>query len=329
MTLANNVLSVLTTGSDTEAWRVIVTQVMEIASQPLSVANAPSEVVRRDRDIGKFDLFLSSTGWDLWPALDISLERTSDRLIRWWDETFGAKAVLILDGLSLRELPWLLQGATEHGFTLYEISANASELPGETDQFARALGFSGRSKLQNNGGGLTHKLQAARTESADLPWKDCEALISSAPNQIFWHHWPDSKLHDGSGAGQGLEHLTKDVAEQLSSHSFWEFVSRLATGRRLVITSDHGYAATGHFPDADDEVGQFLKVMFSSGRSRRGTGDTGPFVPPVALEVSSSHGAHVLALGRRKWRSQGGYPTLAHGGLSLLEVLSPFVEMSK
>ena len=59
--------------------------------------------------------------------------------MRWWRETYGAKAVLILDGLSLRELPWLLQGAKAHGFTTHEVSANASELPGETDEFARAL----------------------------------------------------------------------------------------------------------------------------------------------------------------------------------------------
>jgi len=163
----------------------------------------------------------------------------------------------------------------------------------------------------------------------DLPWKDCEALISSAPNQILWHHWPDAKLHDGSGAGQGLEPLTKDAAVQLSSDDFWSFVDRLATGRRLVITSDHGYAATGYFPDADGEVGQFLKQTFGSSRSKAGTGDTGPFVPPVALQVNSPHGAHLLALGRRKWRSQGGYPTLTHGGLSLLEVLSPWLEVTK
>jgi hypothetical protein len=111
--------------------------------------------------------------------------------------------------------------------------------------------------------------------------------------------------------------------------AFWAFVERLATGRRLVITSDHGYAATGYFHDADGEVGQFLKQTFSSGRSKTATGDIGPFVPPVALQITNSHGAHLLALGRRKWRSQGGYPTLTHGGLSLLEVLSPFVELTK
>jgi len=107
----------------------------------------------------------------------------------------------------------------------------------------------------------------------------------------------------------------------------------LATGRRLVITSDHGYAATGYFPDADGEVGQFLKKTFASGRSAKGTGlsqkDCGPFVPPVALQINSPHGGHLLVVGRWKWKSQGGYPTLTHGGLSLLEVLSPFVELTK
>lgn len=39
--------------------------------------------------------------------------------------------------------------------------------------------------------------------------------------------------------------LTRDAAEQLTSDDFWTFAERLATGRRLVITSDHGYAATG------------------------------------------------------------------------------------
>ena len=329
MALTASVLNALAQGSSSDAWRVIIDYALQIASKPLAAGNAPSEVVRRDREIGELDLFLASSGWDLWQTFGESVERTSERLVRWWAEPFSAKAVLILDGLSLRELPWLLQGAKERGFTAHEVSANASELPGETDEFARALGFVSRSKLQNNGGGHAHKLRGASTESVDLPWKDCEALISSTANQVFWHHWPDAKLHDGSGAGQGLESLTKDVAEQLSSDHFWAFVARLATGRRLVITSDHGYAATGYFPDADGEVGPFLKQTFSSGRRKTGTGDAGPFVPPVALQMSGPHGAHLLALGRRKWRSQGGYPTLTHGGLSLLEVLSPFVELTR
>jgi len=335
MVLDPSILQRLTQGTAADAWRFIIERTLDLASRPLAADSAPSEVIKRDREIGTLDHFLSSTGWDLWQVFgqtEISgVERTSDRLARWWTEPYSAKAVLILDGLSLRELPWLLQGAQERGFTLHEVSANASELPGETNPFAQALGFGSRSQLQNNGGGLAHKLQPAQTETIDLPWKDCEGLLGSASgakNWVFWHHWPDAKLHD-YGAGQGLELLTKDAAQQLSSDDFWAFVERLATGRRLVITSDHGYAATGYFPDAEGELAAHLKQTFGSARSKAGNGDAGPFVPPVALQINSPHGTHLLALGRRKWRSQGGYPTLTHGGLSLLEVLSPFVEISK
>ncbi|MGQ6180536.1 alkaline phosphatase [Serratia sp. IR-2025] len=339
MALDAAILKLLTQGAASDAWRFIIERTLDIASRPLAEGNAPSEVVKRDREIGELDLFLASSGWDLWRCFgqpEVSgVERTSDRLARWWAEpSYGnsaARAVLVLDALSLRELPWLLQGAKERGFTLQGVTVTASELPGETDKFARALGLGSRSQLQANGGGLAHRLQPAQTETIDLPWKDCEGLVGSASgakNWVFWHHWPDAKLHD-YGAGQGLELLTKDAAQQLSSDDFWAFVELLATGRRLVITSDHGYAATGYFPDADGEVAVHLKQTFSSGRSKAGNGDAGPFVPPVALQIDSPHGAHLLALGRRKWRSQGGYPTLTHGGLSLLEVLSPFVELSK
>jgi hypothetical protein len=329
MGLEAGLLQRLSAGSSAEAWREIVAQTLTITSAPLTPGSAPSEVIKRDREIGALDHFLSSCGWDLWEAFGSSVERTSQRLARWWQEPYNAKAVLILDGLSLRELPWLLQGAQERGYTVHEVSAHASELPGETNEFARALGFGSRSQLQNNGGGASHKLQPAHTETVDLPWNDCARLVNGEPNWIFWHHWPDSKVHSLSGAGQGLDTLTRDTVAQLTSGDFWVLVDSLATGRHLVITSDHGYAATGYFHDAPGEVGQFLKDAFSSGRCVPGDGDTGPFVPPVALAVHSPHGPHRMALGRWKWKSQGGYPTLTHGGLSLLEVLSPFVLLTK
>lgn len=329
MALDAGVLKQLTTDEPGDAWRIIIDKTMDIAKKPLAAGNAPSEVTKRDREIGALDHFLSTSGWDLWQTFGNVVERTSDRLVRWWNEPYSAKAVLILDGLSLRELPWLLQGAKERGFTLHEVSANASELPGETNEFARALGFNSRSQLQANGGGLAHKLTPTNTECVDMPWLDCAALVNASPNWVFWHHWPDSKVHDGAGAGQGLDTLTRDAAEQLSSNDFWALVERLAKGRRLVITSDHGYAATGLFPDADGDVAQFLKKTFASGRSKAGQGETGPFIPPVTLQINSPHGTHLLAVGRWKWRSHGGYPTLAHGGLSLLEVLSPFVVLTK
>ena len=95
MALTANVLSGLVQGSSADAWRTIIDQALHIASRPLAAGNAPSEVVRRDREIGELDLFLASSGWDLWQAFGESVERTSERLVRWWTEPFRAKAVLI------------------------------------------------------------------------------------------------------------------------------------------------------------------------------------------------------------------------------------------
>ena len=81
MTLDAGILQSLTTGTPKDAWRVIVDQAIEIASKPLAAGNAPSEVTKRDREIGTLDHFLSSSGWDLWQAFgqpEISgIERTS------------------------------------------------------------------------------------------------------------------------------------------------------------------------------------------------------------------------------------------------------------
>ena len=329
MALDVEALSSLTSAPADEAWSKIVERVVSICGAPLDVEKAPGEVTRRDRAIGEMDHFLSSAAWELWRSFSDAAPRNADKLVEWWSAPYSAKAVLILDGLSLREIPWLVEGARARGFAVHSAAAYGAEIPSETNAFAKALGFGSRSQLQNNGGGLAHRLAPAKTECIDLPWKDCVGLIDASPNWIFWHQWPDSKLHDGSGAGQGLDLLTRDIAGQLTGDDFWEFVERLATGRRLVITSDHGYAATGLFFDAADEQATFLKSALKSGRLLPGDHDPGPFVPPVALSMDSPHGKHLLAVGRWKWKSQGGYPTLAHGGLSLLEMLCPFVEITK
>lgn len=328
MALSPASLDLLLRQSEKEAWRGLLERALEVASAPLAPSTATVEVARREREIGVLDHLLAGSAWDLWSAFESSVERTSEVLVRWWSEQPGGKAVLVLDGLSLRELPWLLGGAAERSFQIHQVTAYGSELPGETNPFARALGLQSRSQLQNNSAGGAHRLAPAATESADLAWKDCAGLVDSSPGWVFWHHWPDRKLHESCGAGQGLEVLTRDAVEQLQGEDFWGFVSRLAQGRRLVITSDHGYAATGNFSDASAEPGQFLKAAFASGRNAPGAGETGPFAPPVALSITGSSGPHLMALGRRKWKSQGGYPTLTHGGLTLLEVLCPFVELS-
>ena len=61
----------------------------------------------------------------------------------------------------------------------------------------------------------------------------------------------------------------------------------------------------------------------------RGQGKSHHWSPHISLCLQTTHGTNQFALGRRKWRITDGYPMLAHGGLSLLEVVVPFVEIGR
>jgi hypothetical protein len=329
MALPLAVTRTLATAAPSDAWGAIFDHAWQICSKPLTAATASGEITKRDRETAALDLFLAAAGWDLWKEFEASTPTTAESLAAWWAERTAGRAVLLLDGLSLREVPWLLQGATQRGYRIHAARATASELPGETSSFARALGFSGRAALENNGAGSSHRFKRARTETLGIPWADAAKAVGPQPDWILWHHWPDNRVHDLATAGQGLEKLTIEVAQELTSDGFWSLVERMSTGRRLVITSDHGYAATGLFADAPEDQAKHLKEVFKAGRCTPGQGDESPWIPPVQLALTSKHGACRFALGRRKWKSQGGYPTLTHGGLTVLEVASPFIEFSR
>jgi hypothetical protein len=329
MQLSPSFLGKVTDLEAPEAWHFIVDEVFSICSESLALREALKAITSRERQVGAIDTLLSSTAWELWDSFPSCVESGSASLVSWWRNGARAKAILILDGLSLRELPWLLQGAQAHGFTVKNAGSKAAEIPPETHYFAKALGFSSRASLANNGAGASHLFPLAKTECLGMPWKDAAALIDASPSWFFWHEWPDSSLHQGSSFGKGLESLSSECAEVLSGDDFWAFVARLAQGRDLVISSDHGYAASGLFTDANDKANEFLKTQLKSGRSAEGEGDLGPFIPPMMLRFENNHGIHRLALGRWKWKSQGGYPTLTHGGMSLLETLVPWVELTR
>lgn len=158
---------------------------------------------------------------------------------------------------------------------------------------------------------------------------DCLDLTEFEPNWVLWHQWPDSRIHDFADPGKGLGSLAAEAANNLTSSEFWTLLDRLSLGRQLVITSEHGYAASGLFSDAPEEQAKHLKSIFKSGRSSDDVTSGSSWFPPVDLVLASQHGQKRFVLGRRKWRSAGGYPTLTHGGLSVLEMASPFIKLSK
>ncbi|MCW8905971.1 MAG: hypothetical protein OQL28_01875 [Sedimenticola sp.] len=329
MTLPLDLIQTLQHAESNEAWAAILDHAWRLCSQPLTDGKEVTEVLARDRALADVDHFLATAGWDLWGDYEATVPLTSQKLSDWWDGHSPGRAVLILDAFSLREAPWILNEAEARGFTVTDARPTGAELPADTTPFAKALGFAQRSSLGNNGAGSGHRLQGARTESADIAWTDCASLVGAEPDWVFWHHWPDHRLHDHDDPGKGLQTLTEEVEAHLTSDAFWSLVERLATGRRLVITADHGYAASGQFTDTNAEQSDYLKKRYKSGRAIPSDEAPGAWVPPIDLAIESARGRYLYVNGRRKWKSHGGYPTLTHGGLSVLEVIVPFIELSR
>lgn len=326
----SDLLESLTSSPAEKAWSDIADHLWQTFTAPMAPAVADAEVVSRDRSITELENTLSGSCWELWEQFDSVVPKASSGIVEFWNRIQGGKAVLILDGISLREAPWLLEQSEQRGYTIHTAAPRATELPCETSPFAKSLGFAQRSALENNGAGGAHKLTGAATESSNLNWKDSSGLVSNHKDFVFWHHWLDERLHDLSGPGGGLHKLTREACEHLTSDDFWSFVDRMTTGRRLVITSDHGYAACDQYPlITDKEQVEYMKSLFKSGRTATDESEDGAWVPPIDLRLTTSHGSHRYVLGRRKWKSSGGYPTLHHGGLSLLEAFVPFIELSK
>lgn len=310
----------LINGNEKDNWKIISKTVLEIMSQPI-INNPQETILQRERLVSDFDYYLSTVAWELWELFHASIPKTSKQLVEWWSRPFSHKAVLILDGLSLRELPWFIKGASDHHVKIDKIECSGAEFPSETTPFARALGLNQRSDLSSNRLPVGFLLDQAKTDSNDLPWLDCANLITAEPNWVIWHQWPDTQIHDVD-----FSTFQKNTMEQLTGNEFWSFVKKLATGRKLIITSDHGYAISSNFPNEDGEIKDFLQKSFRSGRSTNIPFADVRYFPPVAMTFESQNISMVL--GRRKWRSQGGYPNLTHGGLTLLEVLSPWLELS-
>src|ERR1017187_10081776 len=114
------------------AWETLFQHAREVCSASMRIEKASSEVTRRDAEIGSADLFLATAGWDLWRSYEAVVPRTVDVLASWWAGRPPGRAVLVLDAMSLREVPWILQGAADRGYTVHQQRATGAERPADT-----------------------------------------------------------------------------------------------------------------------------------------------------------------------------------------------------
>jgi hypothetical protein len=271
------------------------------------------------------DALLADAAWELWRAYAASAEcahlRTSARMRDWWDQAGpSGRAVLVLDAMSLRELPALLEGADAHGMEPSVVAATGAPVPTTTNAFAHELGIPSAGNLKGNGAAGSFKFKSGQTEKYDhVPFADMVHAVTNQPDVFFWHDLVDAQLHVASAHSQ----LFNTVTDQLRHPDFWRLVARLRQGRRLLVTSDHGYAIRASARDIlSDSAKALVRAVMGGSHATAAKEPLPAHVWPSLLMTANEH--HVV-VGNRKWRAPGARE-VSHGGLSLLEVAVPWVE---
>lgn len=299
-------------------WEYIFSGLLDLSKQNHSPVKLHNETIAPDR-------LLAESAWQLWYGYEQNAKRTSMALNEWWNgQSAGVnKAVLILDALSLRELSIILAAALSKNIEPVNINVTGSEVPSDTDQFAQAIGSANRSALRNKARNESLKLNGpAYTDVMSHPFEDCIGSIPAVNDILIWHTWLDDLIHVHKRIP---DQIYKTASENLQSDGFWEFINRLRQGRKLIITSDHGYAVSKLFSTTlGDSVSEIMKATFGASRCITYNANWDhKLMPPTVL----NHNGHLVVMGQTKWKVQGGFPQVCHGGLSLLEVAVPFIEL--
>ena len=304
---------ILDSQSPQDAWAEIFSALQSLSRSSSSPVALHHATVIPDR-------LLTKAAWELWEAFPMHAEKTSGNLKGW--AVGSGKAVLILDALSLRELPILMGAAEARGIQPVQVKVTGSECPSTTDHFAKSLGLPSRSALANDGKPGTFALFGGDcyTDVVSLPFEDC--AVPPSPNLVIWHSWLDDLIH----LQQKLPDQIASIATStLQSDGFWDFINRLRQGRGLIITSDHGYAVSKRFSSEveDPDAIEILRKTFGASRNKAVSEPWQKrFMPPIVMTNNNQH----VVMGQRKWKVQGGFPHVCHGGMSLLEVAVPYME---
>ncbi len=307
---------ILDSSSPERAWEDIFDSLLKLSRVTSSPVTLHNETIVPDR-------LLSEAAWNLWHAYPQAAVKASGKL-KAWCQTPGSsgKAILILDALSLRELTPLIASAKTRGIDPVRIEIAGSQCPSTTGHFAKALGIPSRSALANNGKPKSFDLfDQCYTDALSIPFEDCS--LPPASNILIWHSWLDDLIHLQKKAP---DQISKIAETTLQSDGFWSFINKLRQGRSLVITADHGYAVSKLFSSSvsdKDAVALLRKTLGASRNKSAGQEWQSRFMPPIVMTHNQQH----MVMGQWHWKVQGGFPLVCHGGMSLLEVAVPFVEL--
>jgi len=281
----------------------------------------PSEYLQEgEREVNAFEELLAAAAWRVYDEL--LAPPSPERDISTFLETSEPRAAVVFDGLSLREVPAVLRLAEQSQLEARTVGFSLAPVPSDTLEY------------------VDQRLAAGRVAPSQLPGRrelaerGVKAHYYSHQNQqhrlegiaetlLLWSAFPDNTYAD---SGARFPHHFEQIQSLLET-AWLNTVQQIPKGRRILITSDHGYVFFGpglSFARANEELTP-LRAYLAGERFRRlGDGTPPPEHPDLA--VLGDRGVAVIR-GRVQTHppGPGGSRLYKHGGLSLMEMLVPWI----
>ena len=231
-------------------------------------------------------------------------------------------AIVLFDGLSLREIPIIKRLSENSGFKVKEVDCSLAAVPCDTAVFIqREFGFSsagpsqlsGRKELKSKGITVVYTNDITQRINTD----------NGGNSLLIWSTFPDNTYKD---SGAKFENHFENIHVRFET-AWMHSVQQIKNKKRLIITSDHGYIFFGtgmDFPRSSQEMRE-LNDYFGNDRYAFLTEKP---TPPQSDDIIVDERRQVAIIkGRVKTRSTGEAATklYKHGGLSLMEMLTPWV----
>jgi len=296
----------------------------EVWSSTCYQKSTPLEFLHQgEEEVNKLELLTSSAATRMYDELT-SYPHDTKVLLN--ELSSPETAVVVFDGMSLREIPMIIKLAEKSGFIVVEKDAACAAIPSETmDYIDRELPcgriapsqLPGRKELKEQNIAALYNGNYAQPISGEF--KDFSLFL--------WSSFPDSTYRD---SGARFERHFENM-HALFETAWINTVQQIKGKRKIIITSDHGYIYFGSgmdFPRNQAELRE-LNRYFGNDRSvliaKKGT-------PPVSGDIYIDAAGNVAMIkGRIKTRSTGeaAAKLYKHGGLSLMEMLTPWVVLEK
>ncbi len=300
----------------------------------------PQWILEAEREAASLELSLVAAGGAIYD--EFLKSQPTERDIRATVES-PEGCVVLLDGLSLREIPEILRRAAETpGCSLTRVTWTLSAAPSETMAFRQQrlrMGGANITQLAVPMGqlGVTYRRHRSQT--------DILQPVSPTDRKVFvWSEFPDSTF--GNDSAKNFGHFTTTIVPGL--RQVWNNVVMRLGNRRVVITSDHGYLLQDRSADASlgpelwevcpawnpsrsdqDTFRKRFNQIFGGSRfvDRHLTAEELAEIPDQRIIKAFDRDGQpcTAVLGRFFWRAGGS--AFDHDGLSLMECILPWIEL--